>query len=325
MLMRIPSPNASKTSLSLLLLLMVSLALGPGSPAPLSAQAPPATGSEAKPARDIILTGKLVCSLKRAVIVPFHGVITALLVQAGQRVAKNAVLARYRFLPESVVGIQARLFPATLKELELTQTKLVAKRNELEKKREGLRHLAQKKLASQQSLDQIEAELRLNADEMKQLAERLAQQRQLHEDDLILLKKQLGSLEGIKHTPSGGKLAAPINGNVVWINPDIRPDAEVKPGDTAFMIGNLDTMIVKTQVHELEAMRLQPGDQAEVSVVSLPEKKFTATLSRISWSSVNIGTDQPAFFEVEFSVSNPEHILKDGLRVTLKVPKASQS
>ena len=65
------------------------------------------------------------------------------------------------------------------------------------------------------------------------------------------------------------------------------------------------------------------GDQAEVQVVSLPSKKFTAQVSRISWSSLTTAPDQPSFFEVEFSVPNPEHILKDGLKVRLAVPKVS--
>ena len=70
-------------------------------------------------------------------------------------------------------------------------------------------------------------------------------------------------------------MSAPLDGYVVWVNPDIRVGAELKPEEPAFLIGNLDTMIIKAQVHELEAMRLQLGDQAEVQVVSLPDKKFT--------------------------------------------------
>jgi multidrug resistance efflux pump len=116
-----------------------------------------------------------------------------------------------------------------------------------------------------------------------------------------------------------------MDGFVIWLHPDVRVGAELKPEVPLFIIGNLDTLIVKAQVHELEAMRLQLGDQAEVQVVSLPGKTFLARVSRVSWSSMTSAPDQPSFFEVEFSVANPDHILKDGLKVQLTVPKAPSS
>ena len=66
---------------------------------------------------------------------PFLGVITALPVQAGQRVTTGEILARYRLLPESVAKIRSRLFPTQIKDLEMTQVKLTAKLTDLEKKR----------------------------------------------------------------------------------------------------------------------------------------------------------------------------------------------
>jgi multidrug efflux pump subunit AcrA (membrane-fusion protein) len=84
-------------------------------------------------------------------------------------------------------------------------------------------------------------------------------------------------------------------------------------------------MIIRAQVHELDVMRIRLGEQAEVQVASLQDKKFTAQVTRISWSSIPNSPEQPSFFEVEFSVANPDHILKDGLKVQLTVPKAAAS
>ena len=246
---------------------------------------------------------------------PFLGVITALPVQAGQRVTSGEILARYRLLPESVAQIRSRLFPTQIKDLEMTQIKLAAKLSELEKQMAGLQQLARQNLTSQQSLDQVEKEISLTCREKTGIAERLDWARQLHQDDLAVLQKQLGIPPGIKNIPTEGKLSAPLEGYVVWVHPDMRVGAEFKPEEPAFVIGKLDSMIIKAQVHELEAMRLKLGDQAEVQVVSLPGKKFTAQVSRVSWSSLTTAADQPSFFEVEFTVPNPEHILKDGLKV----------
>jgi len=322
MLMKIPFPNALKKNINLSVMVIVFLFLAwNGWQSEAMAQQPAASSQSG----DILLSGKLACSLKRAVVMPFLGVITALPVQAGQRVTAGEILARYRLLPESLAKIRSRLFPSQIKDLEVTQVKLAAKLSELEKKLAGLQQLAQKNLTSQQSLDQVEKEISLTCQEKTAIAERLGWARQLHQDDLALLQKQLGVAAGIKNIPTEGRLSAPLDGHVIWVNSDMRVGVEFKPEEPAFLIGKLDTMIIKAQVHELEAMRLQLGDQAEVQVVSLPGQKFTARVSRVSWSSLTSAVDQPSFFEVEFPVPNPEHVLKDGLKVRLIVPKAPSS
>jgi multidrug resistance efflux pump len=323
MLMKIPYLSAPKRNSNFVLILVVALSLAwPGWHPEAMAQQPAASHPEKN---DILLSGKLTCSLKRNVLMPFLGVITALPVQAGQKVTSGEILARYRLLPESVAKIRSRLFPLQIKDLEMAQVKLAAKLSELEKQREGLQQLARKNLTSQQSLDQVENEINTLCKDRNAIAERLGWARQFHQDDLAVLRKQLGISAGIKSIPAEGKMSAPLDGYVVWVNPDLRVGAEFKPGEPAFLIGNLDTMIIKAQVHELEATRLKLGDQAEVQVVSLPGQKFVARVTRVSWSSLTSAPDQPSFFEVEFSVANPEHILKDGLKVRLTVPKASNS
>ena len=274
---------------------------------------------------DIFLGGKLACSLKRAVIMPFLGIITALPVQVGQKVTQGELLAGYRLPTESVLTIRSRIFPGEIKNLELTQTNLADKLDELKRQQKGLQQLAANNMTSRQSLDMVEDQINAVCRQRKATAERLDFARKLHQDDIGLLQKQLGIRGPIKNIPSEGRLAAPLNGYVIWMHPDIRLGADFKPGEPAFIVGNLDTMIIKAQVHELDAMRLRLGEQAEMQVSSLQDKKFTAQVTRISWSSIPNTPEQPSFFEVEFSVANPDHILKDGLKVQLTVPKAAAS
>jgi macrolide-specific efflux system membrane fusion protein len=323
MWMKIPFPSALKKDINLAIILVVFLLAWIGCPLGAVAQQP--ADSPKSASGDILLSGKLACSLKRTVVMPFLGVITELPIQSGQRVTSGEILARYRLVPESVAQIRSRLFPTQIKDLEMTQIKLAAKLSELDKQMAGLQQLARHNLTSRQSLDQVEKEISLTCREKTGIAERLDWARQLHQDDLAVLQKQLGIPPGIKNIPSEGRLSAPLEGYVVWVHPDIRVGAEFKPGEPAFVIGKLDSMIIKAQVHELEAMRLKLGDQAEVQVVSLPGQKFTAQVSRVSWSSLTTAADQPSFFEVEFTVPNPEHVLKDGLKVRLAVPKAPSS
>ena len=178
--------------------------------------------------REILLAGKLVCSLKRAVIIPFLGTITALPVQAGQPVKSGDILARYCLPPESRAQIRSRLFPTLVKDLEMARIRLDAKLAELSPKKSGLQQLVRQNLASPQSLHQLEREINLASQERTTVVERLDWARQLHQDDLTLLQKQLGIAPGAKTIPRGGVLSAPVDGHVVWVHPDMRLSAELK-------------------------------------------------------------------------------------------------
>ena len=73
--------------------------------APATQTTPPPSSGES----EIIFNGKLFCSLKRRVDLPFKGVITSLRVQSGQQVKAGEVLATYRLAPEALMAIQQRL------------------------------------------------------------------------------------------------------------------------------------------------------------------------------------------------------------------------
>lgn len=157
MSMKILFPSVLKKN-NLIIILIAALSLAwLGWPSGALAQQPVAPTRSA--AADILLSGKLVCSVKRVVIVPFFGITTALPVQAGQKVAQGDLLARYRLFPESVVRIRSRLFPNDIRDLELALVRLDIKLSELENKRAGLQKLARNNLTSQQSLDTMENEI----------------------------------------------------------------------------------------------------------------------------------------------------------------------
>jgi multidrug resistance efflux pump len=321
MWMKIPS-IIFKKNVNQVLLIVFFLSLG--QPWLFQAAAQQAPDTKAAASQDIILSGKLSCSVKRTVIVPFLGVITSLPVRTGQKVAKGELLAKYLLSPESVLALRSRIYPSQIKNLELTQTTLADKLDELQRQQQGLQQLAANKMASRQNLETVEDQINAICRQSHANTEQLDFARKLHQDDIRLLQKQLGIQGPIRNLPSEGRLTAPLNGYVIWINPDVRLGAELKQAVPAFIIAALDPMIVSAQVHELDAMRLRLGEQAEVEAASVPGKKFTAHITRISWSSLS-SPDQPSFFEVQFSVSNPDHILKDGLRVQITVPKAAAS
>ena len=294
-----------------------SLAKAKGEEVP--SPAPTATAAPAAPAPEIEISfnGKVFCSLKRRVDLPFRGVITSLLVRSGERVEPGQVLARYRLSPEALPLIRQRLAPAQISDTEIKLAESERTLTPLQAKKQELTKLMQKKLAPPQSLEQVNQDLRLVEQERAALQTRLRQDRQTHRDDLALLKKQLGNGVSSGQISPEATLTAPIGGYIIWVNPELREGAELDPTPGVFQVGIMNPMLVRAQAFEIEALQIKPGETAAVTLESLPGRKFQGEVSRISWASLTPGLEQPAYYEVELKVANPEMELKDGLKAQI--------
>jgi len=269
------------------------------------------------PEPEISFNGKVFCSLKRLVDLPFKAVITSVLVRSGESVAPGQALARFRLAPEAVLLIQQRLSPAQISD---TAVKLAETQRNLDAaaaKQQELAKLAVKKLASPQSLEQANHDLQQLTRERTELQTFLRQLRLSAQDDLAVLKNQLGN--GVKpgEIPPEGILRAPIGGYIIWIQPELRQGALLEPTPGVFQVGVMNPMLVRAQAFEIEALQIKTGETAEINLESLPGRKFQGQVSRISWSSLTPGLDQPAYYDVELEVANPEMDLKDGLKAQI--------
>lgn len=269
------------------------------------------------PEPEISFNGKVFCSLKRLVDLPFKAVITSVLVRSGESVAPGQALARFRLAPEAVLLIQQRLSPAQVSD---TSVKLAETERNLDAaaaKQQELAKLAVKKLASPQSLEQANHDLQQLTRERTELQTFLRQLRLSAQDDLAVLKNQLGN--GVKpgEIPPEGILRAPIGGYIIWIQPELRQGALLEPTPGVFQVGVMNPMLVRAQAFEIEALQIKTGETAEINLESLPGRKFQGQVSRISWSSLTPGLDQPAYYDVELEVANPEMDLKDGLKAQI--------
>ena len=281
------------------------------------ATAPPAFGDA-----EIIFNGKLFCSLKRHIDMPFKGIITSLRAYSGQRVEPGEILATYRLAPESLMAIQQRLSPPQLAEMETKLAEVQRNMVPLTSKQRELTQLVQKKLAPSQSLAQINQELQFLGRERATLQERLKKDRQLAQQDQEVLINLLGTSVKPGKIPREVSLKAPISGYVIWVNPEMRESAELPPLPAVFQVGVMDPMLLRAQVFEIEALQVKVGQPAEVTLDALPGRKFQARVNRISWSSITIGPDQPAYYEVELTVPNPDLDLKEGLKARIVLRKS---
>ena len=248
--------------------------------------------------------------------------VTSLRAQSGQRVEVGDILATYRLAPEALMAIQQRLSPPQIAELETKLAELQRNMVPLTAKQRELSQLVEKKMAPTQSLAQVNQEIQFLGSEKTTIQDRLQKDRRMAQQDQEVLGTLLGTSIKSGQIPQEVNLKAPIAGYVVWVNPEMLNGAELPPLPAAFQIGVMDPMIVRSQAFEIEALQIKLGEPAEVTLDALPGRKFKGTVSRVSWSSVTTGPEQPAYYEIEIKVPNPDLALKDGLKARIVLRKS---
>jgi multidrug efflux pump subunit AcrA (membrane-fusion protein) len=270
-------------------------------------------------AAELTFTGKLVCYLKRPVLLPVAGDIISLNVQPGQKVRQGEVLGRYRLIPESLQALNRRLLSSQLPDLRAKLAEIDKGLATLDTKRNTLLELSRQNLAPAQSLTQVDQEIKALSKQRAALGEALGQAERTTTEEEALLRKQLGVPFKSGQIPKEGALVAPIEGYVVWMHPDLRQGAELGGGTPVLILGVMDPMLLRAPVHEIEALKLKVGDEADITVESLPGQKFSAQVSRLPWAPPTISLDHPTYYDVEFKVPNPDLLLKEGLKATIEI------
>jgi multidrug resistance efflux pump len=288
----------------------------PAAYSPVRAQSAAAQAVQTKgPVQDVQIQGKVQCSLKRQVVMPFKGVITSLDVQPGQAVKKGDVLARYTISAEVVQQLRKQLSAPHIHEIEATLSNAGKNLVSLEAKQSELQNLATENMASAQSLEEVEKEIQFSRHEIAAGRERLKIERDLQKDFEVYLKGELGgSLKPVSNPSQPACLIAPITGNVVSIQSGLRDGLELGPGAPTFLIGVIDPMVMHAQVHETDMLKVATGDKAEVTLESVPNRTFEATVSRLSLTPLALGLEQPSYYDMELTVPNSDHLIKEGFK-----------
>jgi multidrug efflux pump subunit AcrA (membrane-fusion protein) len=302
------------------ILLVMALCLGAQGVHGKEAKKGPAPPPEAATSR-IILPGKLFCSLRQAVVMPFPGQVTGLRVKLGQPVEEGEVLAQYRLSPEALGQLRRRLSPPRLHELAVKLAEVEAGLLEVQGELTGLRRLVREQLASAERLQEMENRRQSLLKQQQALAAGLRREGQVAADELAMIRQHLGTSVTPDRLPPEASLLAPLKGHVIWMQPEVQAGAELPAAKPVFVVGALDPMIIRTRVHEIEALLLQVGDRAKVTLESLPGRTFEAKLTSLPWTSATPELEQPSYFEVEFTVANPDLLLKEGLKVQVTLEK----
>ncbi|MEJ2717093.1 MAG: hypothetical protein P8182_08125 [Deltaproteobacteria bacterium] len=318
------------------------------SPAPAKAAIVPQI-ADAKSEAEILFRGKSFASFKRAIVMYYPGVITGITAKEGQAVKAGDTLGSYELdraamievhkilYPEAVLGLKRALYDQQIALDKLTNVSLAVKRLQLDtvkKELQDLRQLASKEMAHSNAVKNKERQLAATKKEIEEVKDSIKQAKaaiKKTKDDLKFAearqKRAVGLLEWQTNRSYADSsiplnkafLKAPISGQLIWMSPLFRVKSELQKGFHALTLAPMHSTVVRCKVHELDLVKLKPGDRGTVVFDAYPDKKFMARVTRIPWVSRNPALEVPADYEIECALEDTESMLKEGLTCNVRV------
>ena len=298
---------------------LVSLTAGVWAQDKQAPQAPTHVVEPSPLAQEIIFSGKLYSPLKLSVQLPYGAQILSMPVSIGQQVKKDDILATYEIPLETRMAEKRTLSLTTVKDLEHQIAATGKDIDKLRVKRKELEVMEKQNMATSQALVQNAQEIEVLEKQRVAQQERLSLEKEQSQQRLELTRERFGPKANFGFLPNEGIVKSPVDGYVLWINPELRKGVKLPAGNELFQVGVLDPILIRAQVHEIEALRLHLGDQAKVTFDSIPNKEFTATISRIPWAPLPTALQQPSYYEIELTLPNADYTLKEGLKAQVTI------
>ncbi len=278
----------------------------------------PAHGAEE--VKTTILSGKVVSTVTRAEVLPFNGIVEEVLVNPGQKVAFNEVIMRYSLAEEAKRALQKELLQGA--GTETTKAQILTLRSELsslQAQSNKARQLASAGLGSNQASARSAGEVTLLKERIELLQQTLQKKEAAFKQRLDELSEYFGApVQSAETLPDILVLTSPMNGHVLSVGSHVEEGALLPAGSTPVLVGKMDPMGIQVQVYEGEIGRIEVGNKATVTIPSLNEKVFEATVSQIDWTSSSLDVAQPSYFTVELTIPNPQLELKPGFKAIVQ-------
>ncbi len=279
-----------------------------------------AADASSEEARSTILSGKVVSTVTRAKVLPFTGIVEEVLVNPGQKVAAHEVIMKYSLTDKAKRALQKELLQGA--GTEATKAQILALQGELSNLKaqsNKARQLASAGLGSSQASAR-------SADEVKLLQERIDLLQQTLQKKEEAFKQRLDELSEYFGAPviAGSALppmlmlTSPMAGHVLSVASNVEVGAQMGAGYAPILVGKMDPMGIQVQVYEGEIGRIKVGDKASVTIPSLNDKAFEATVSQIAWTSSSLDVAQPSYFTVELTIPNAQLELKPGFKAIVQ-------
>ncbi len=273
--------------------------------------------AETPPKETIALRGEFFCGIERQLALPFGGTVIELAADIGQSVKKGDVLVRYQLDVRAEAEWMKAVSPAAVfaAEAELAAAEVEADLAEaMARDAEGM---AGQQLVSAQQLERARRKTDVARARMKAARERAGLERQQLESQRARLAGLAGTGEKAAGESRSWVVRAPLDGVVIWLSGALQPGATVESGVPVVVIGVMDPMILRTHVHELEAVQLKIGDTAGIQPLALPGMSLQGAVSRIAWAPVPHNLPEPSYYEMEIVVPNADHAIRQGYKADI--------
>jgi cobalt-zinc-cadmium efflux system membrane fusion protein len=253
-------------------------------------------------------------STTTAVYSPYSGRVTRLIASLGDRVEKNAPL----MVVDSTEAVQARNdLVSALDALAAAQAQAkVAAENESRQHQLYLGESAALKDWHQAQSDLAATNATLRTAQTALLAqENRMRILGINEDAIAKLEKTRGT-GGIS---AEAVVTAPITGTVIQRQVGLGQYIQAGAANPVFSIGDLSTLWVLGNVRETDAPLMRVGELADIRIIALPDKLFTARLTWIA-PAIDPTTHRLA---VRTELKNPGGVLKPLMFATMGIHSAS--
>ncbi|MBD5417896.1 MAG: HlyD family efflux transporter periplasmic adaptor subunit [Desulfovibrio sp.] len=278
-------------------------------------------------AEAIILTGKVVTTVTRAVPVPFNSVVDEVLVRPGDAVEDGSPLLRYHLQDEAERILQREVtsgagtegLKGQVLDMERQLAQLVAERNKS-------RQLVASGLGSKQALSRQESSVSALRDRIELTQSTIRKTESNFAARLRELSGYFGQpiREG-EELPRTLVLTSPIRGYVLSLASNLNPGNLMAANSAPVQVGQLNPVLIQVPVYEADVNTIKVGDKAQVEIPSLGDRKFTGLVSEISWLSTDMNVANPSYYTVELTVANPDLVLKPGFKAVVRFDGGGQA
>ncbi len=267
------------------------------------------------------MNGKIVSAVTRAEALPFNAIVEEVLVNPGQSVVENQILLRYSLVDQAERVLQKEITLGAGTE-NLRREKLALERQlaELVAERNKARKLADAGLGSNQAFKRMEGDVNSLRQRISLLQTNISQQEANFAQRLEELSDYFGTtIKKGSTLPKELVLTAPMDGHVLSVIVGLYPGTQLGAGSAPIIIGKMDPMLIQVQVFEGDMDNLKVGDVANVTIPSLDNKVFAATVAKIAWTSNDTRVEVPSYFTVELTIPNADLELKPGFKAIVQL------
>lgn len=120
------------------------------------------------------------------------------------------------------------------------------------------------------------------------------------------------------------EIDAPFDGTVIQRN--VQPGEVVVPGMTAtmegrplLMLADMSVLLVKTDLNQIDVARVAKGQKAQVTLDALPDKKFTATVTRVAAAAVTVNQRDTFPVEAALDANQDLSAIKPGMTADVRI------